>query len=213
MVHVTSRIGLDEDEEEGAQGPGVVPGEPGPLLTAEAGSHLLAREAEDWRRRAHLAEGALGLASAILCCDAARVPAAADRAVAQGDALGHELARAVDELDTAREARDIAREELANSRATTDYLIGRVDALSAAADKRFTQVESMLVDALAERDRLRAEVDVLRADHEREVRRAEERGAFWGITELPHAGRPGMRPEERAIAAAAAGRARARLGA
>jgi hypothetical protein len=49
MVHVTSRIGLDE--EEGAQGPGVVPGEPGPLLTAEAESHLLTREAEDWRGR------------------------------------------------------------------------------------------------------------------------------------------------------------------
>ena len=70
-----------------------------------------------------------------------------------------------------------------------------------------------------------AELEVLRGEGCREkkldepesgpcgvcIRCAEERGAYWAITELPHAGRPGMLPEVRARAAAEAGRARARM--
>jgi hypothetical protein len=135
---------------------GSAPAEPEGPSAVGAGSGLLTREAEDWRDRALLAEGALAEAAAALCCEPHRVPEAAVRAVSQGDGLGHELARVLDE-------RDIAREELANSRATTDYLIGRVDALSSTAEARFSQVESLLIGALDERDRLRAEVERLGA--------------------------------------------------
>jgi hypothetical protein len=65
-------------------------------------------------------------------------------------------------------------------------------------------LEGLLVEE--RRARLAAEAAL-----ERDVELAEERGAWWAITELPHAGRPGMLPEDRAVAAVQLGRQRREL--